>query len=692
MPVPYSDRKCRTCKDAAGFGDIRGVGLKRIYRQFVVILFAASCLLFAGISQLYYIQIERDAGSRLEQILLVVENRYRLEKKNQTDKMKILREDYVNRAVAITYILEHSLTSEDRENLDYLRKVMDVEKINVIDENGVVTASADSGAAGSRVYEHAGSEKIMDLAGGRIDGPVAVLGEYAADGSRLDDYVAVRKPGGGVLQITYPPDAVDEAAENAHIGYVLETLLTEYNITVAAVDDSGNVIGMTKDNDQELHLDGLESKEELLTELRKTKEGRTVRLNGGISYVLSRRYQDLTLCIHYDMDQDIAVFAGYMAALAAMFVSVALLVLLLRHLIRINLMNDFRRMEEDIDKFLAGDAGHEIRFSHNPELMKLNRAVQKMRESYRHRSERISRIVGGLDSGVAAFECLRYTNLPILTDNFRQILSLTAEEYRALSTSARACERFLRSLEEEKSGDGLLGFRGKWLEMTTYCLDNEYFGLIYDRTGEHIEREKAKESLKAAEKSAGTDAMTGLYTRAHFEKRIGEYLENSGSSGGVLLVMDMDNFKTVNDTLGHPEGDRAIKIMASCLKKEFRKSDITGRLGGDEFVVFMPGVIPRHALKEKLERLLDKLREALADYRSQNVTASIGVSFADGGEMDYRTLYEAGDTALYIAKELGKNRFYINEENIRCMERVCRYCRRQCPRREALGLDKRQEI
>lgn len=194
----------------------------------------------------------------------------------------------------------------------------------------------------------------------------------------------------------------------------------------------------------------------------------------------------------------------------------------------------------------------------------------------------------------------------------------------------------------------------------------------------HIQ--KYKERLDRARTEAERDRLTGLYNRNGFERRAEEFLEKD-PPGGALLLLDLDNFKQINDREGHPEGDRVLQIFAQCLSDSFRKEDLIGRLGGDEFAVLLRNPVPEPVLADKIAGLRREIRSRLSGrYGNGQISASIGAVPLDGRARDYRRLYRCADAALYISKYRGKDRFYINEKMIDCMRRECIGCREDCPR------------
>lgn len=127
---------------------------------------------------------------------------------------------------------------------------------------------------------------------------------------------------------------------------------------------------------------------------------------------------------------------------------------------------------------------------------------------------------------------------------------------------------------------------------------------------------------------------------------------------GVLLSIDMDNFKSVNDSEGHLEGDRVLVRFAQLLNESFRASDIKARMGGDEFAVFLPNAVDMDVLRDKINRLIENSRSRLADkYQAYRLSISVGAAILNKEHADYDTLYQLADAAMYVAKHKGKTVF-----------------------------------
>ena len=164
---------------------------------------------------------------------------------------------------------------------------------------------------------------------------------------------------------------------------------------------------------------------------------------------------------------------------------------------------------------------------------------------------------------------------------------------------------------------------------------------------------------------ASIDGLTGALNRKSAEAKIGELMQNKNCKG-YLFMIDIDDFKTVNDTMGHAFGDEVLRNLAVRLQSMFRATDIVGRTGGDEFMVFLKDIrditmIEREG--KKIEQFFHQFE--VGEYVKYSVTASVGAAVFPGDGKSFEELYKAADNALYVSKRHGKNQlsFYKKPEN-----------------------------
>jgi diguanylate cyclase (GGDEF)-like protein len=172
-----------------------------------------------------------------------------------------------------------------------------------------------------------------------------------------------------------------------------------------------------------------------------------------------------------------------------------------------------------------------------------------------------------------------------------------------------------------------------------------------------VSRELTRNQAEALAHAAAVDPLSGLFNRRYFHQRLAEELERAQRYGMpvALAMVDLDNFKTVNDRHGHLAGDAIIHQTADLMRRSVRVFDICTRFGGDEFAIVMPGSTLDAAM-----RIAERIRERVAaesfgDGLQLQVTASIGVAVADTG-VGTSDLIAQADHALYVAKQRGKNR------------------------------------
>ena len=172
-----------------------------------------------------------------------------------------------------------------------------------------------------------------------------------------------------------------------------------------------------------------------------------------------------------------------------------------------------------------------------------------------------------------------------------------------------------------------------------------------------LARERERQQAEHYALSAAIDPVSGLYNRRYFESRLEEEVQRARRNRVpvALLMLDIDDFKAINDTFGHPAGDAVIGDVAEILRTSVRAFDVCTRYGGEEFAVLMPGNGPENA-----RTTAERIRQRIEAHRSQDpalaplrVTASIGIAVTQEGAGP--ELIEQADRALYEAKRGGKN-------------------------------------
>ncbi|WP_420535605.1 diguanylate cyclase AdrA [Buttiauxella noackiae] len=192
-----------------------------------------------------------------------------------------------------------------------------------------------------------------------------------------------------------------------------------------------------------------------------------------------------------------------------------------------------------------------------------------------------------------------------------------------------------------------------WICLPFLLIYPTYFGLVSYRTALKLSEHKRRLMHMSTR-----DGMTGVYNRRHWEHLLhGEY-DNCQryQRSATLLLIDIDHFKSINDSYGHDVGDEAILALTEHLQLTLRITDVIGRFGGDEFGVIMSGTSQESAIQA-----MARVREYLEEFRIPHaprisLCISVGVAEFDNSMVNYREWLKAADVALYKAKNLGRSR------------------------------------
>ena len=246
-------------------------------------------------------------------------------------------------------------------------------------------------------------------------------------------------------------------------------------------------------------------------------------------------------------------------------------------------------------------------------------------------------------------------------------------------TAQLGMEEIRAALRENREGEALLRNYRKdgslfWNELSVAPVRDpagtvtHYVGIFNDIT----ERKQYEEQL---ERQNNQDALTGLATRHLLRDRFGQAIAYAAhhQRSVAMLFFDLDNFKRINDSLGHAFGDEVLRQTARRLTDCVRERDTLARLGGDEFVIILSDMASVQNVPQLASRVLQALNQPLVvGDREIDLSASIGISVYPADGDDYDTLLRNADAAMYSAKEAGRNtfRFYTQDMNAEAMRRL----------------------
>ncbi|MGX8850886.1 diguanylate cyclase domain-containing protein [Amedibacillus sp. YH-ame10] len=202
-----------------------------------------------------------------------------------------------------------------------------------------------------------------------------------------------------------------------------------------------------------------------------------------------------------------------------------------------------------------------------------------------------------------------------------------------------------------------------WVHCSVYILKDEESDhvLVIGYIKDIDEAKKLELYLK---EQAQIDLLTGVYNKITTENMIKDSLMKQEDGLCALMIIDLDDFKRINDSLGHAFGDAVLSEVSGHLKELFRKDDIIGRVGGDEFIVYLRKLGVVQEALDKAASICQMFKSSYTGAKNYKVSGSIGIAFAPNDGEDFETLYKNADIALYSAKNGGKDTYCAFREEL----------------------------
>ncbi len=259
-----------------------------------------------------------------------------------------------------------------------------------------------------------------------------------------------------------------------------------------------------------------------------------------------------------------------------------------------------------------------------------------------------------------------YSDLEDAITRRMRCIEQRARGLRKLSSAA------LVRVFNEGGQDVRLEFNGKptnsegseWVSLSVFMskaqVSGEICALIY--VNDMDPRRRAELELQ---QKAESDPLTGLYNRSAIVPRISKALAKSKGALCAMYMIDLDDFKGINDTFGHMYGDAVLSEMASHLQRIFRRTDLIGRMGGDEFIVFLADIPSEEFAMQRAELICSSMQAThMLQGEERAISGSVGLAYAPQHGTTFDELYAHSDDAMYHAKNHGKNKYCVYRQGL----------------------------
>lgn len=569
-----------------------------------------------------------------------------------------LDEDYLTRAKAAAYVLDRQEdVSMDVGQMQYLADLLNVDEVHVIDEKGIIISSSVSKYVGFDMTAHDQTRPFLDLIGS--DAEDAYLIQDArpnAAEEKIMQYVGIaRKEKAGVIQVGFTPTRQLEAQSRNTYDYIFSKFPTDIGEELFVVDAAtGTVLGHSDGLNQDFsaecyHLDELTGC---------TKGAYKQGTNGTAMYVVSRPYDGILLCAALPRNVLLQKLWGniILTFIYLVFIEIVV-VLLLNYLVRQKVINGIHHILYDLDAITNGNLDTKVTVGGNREFDALSGSINAMVRSIVNLSDRISAIIEISGFSLAAFEYEQGIHHVFVTSGLSGLLGLSEARATELYHNSVLFDQYIRSITRTpvKGETEIYQIdKDKYLRIRLSESDEGYLGIITDVS------EDIHQKMQLCYENSH-DPLTGLYKFDHFKELSVEILEkmNKGKVA-ALVMMDLDSFKSINDTYGHDAGDRYLQAFSDVMKSMPEEHVLSARRSGDEFCMLISDCSDREEIISYLNKFYEILNQnavALSGTQTRAISASCGFVLINAAPNDITELLGCADQALYEVKKSTKGKY-----------------------------------
>ncbi len=572
--------------------------------------------------------------------------------------------DYLNRSNFARYFISenknHELTDDEWR---YFLDILEVDSISIIDEKGIVTQSSNAENIGVNFYKNEGLNAFLPIIEGKANQ------EYVLDFNskilKSDDFnvlfgTPIAENQKGMILMEINMSVYEQYTGVTNVATFLDTIPTKESRTLFVADDEANILGITKNNEQYIHADNL-------PDLLKKAEDNAIKaeINGEMHLLLTKKVNDYYVGYMSNIGEIKHISQGYFIQFVLLLIILSIVITMsLYFLIHHFILKDIDMITKKAHQFTSGDSGVQFEATKTKELNQLSEELNRVLRVIQTRNERISTIASLMGEGFGAYEYYADLNQAYYSKNVPYLLGVSTDE-ECKEKIIEYYQNHVSDLQEKgkiEIEEIMTVAPGRMIKIRRNILKDSSYGFLEDISVENARTKQLIQSLEEEKEKNYIDSLTGIYNRTKVKEYIDDFVSKDTNMQGVMILMDLDNFKSINDQLGHMEGDLVLKKFAEILITQFRTSDIVARLGGDEFIVFLPNFISKAGLETKIDHILSIIRQELSSYYEQyNLSVSIGIAYLGGNNKTYEDLYQSADDAMYTAKRGGKNGYFLGD-------------------------------
>ncbi len=572
-----------------------------------------------------------------------------------------LAQDYLIRAKTAAYIIQNNPSVIDNtDELATITQLLQIDEIHIFNPEGEIYAGTVPDYYG---YTFNSGEQMMFFLPMLTDYSLELVQEVTPNTAENVDmqYVAVwNEARTDIIQIGIRPARLLSAMEEIELSRVFEGLAPEFGTMILAIEpQTGEILSSTEagiigSNANDIGIADVTAINAL------TSQATEVTINGEAGQCIFKITDNMLIGV-YNSDVHIyqTAYSNLLIIIASGIVIGLFVVLLIFLIIDKVILSSFYKINDGLQKIAHGDLKHKIDVSNLPEFSAISKNINLMVNNILETSGRFTTVLNYVNLPIAVYEH-KNNDTVIYTSKMIEILDLSSD---STSVKPASTKDFLLLIEKIMScphGTEEDTFiynhsRGvKYLKIKLYSEETSNWGIILDTTDEVTE----KESIKY---ERDIDYLTNIYNRRAFLEQLDLLIQNTSvAQNAVVVMMDLDNLKYVNDTWGHAYGDAFIARAAQVLKAFECENKIISRLSGDEFVIVIYGASTNQELVQEVKRLEQDFKDAhilTPHNKKYPVTISGGYALYPDQSDNVKQILHYADTAMYNAKKTKRGSF-----------------------------------
>lgn len=630
--------------------------MQKIIVRYIAMVVAAALLLIFGLNWLLQgknaeTDMVKNANLKLEQISRTLDNNT-LELENLKES---LSEDYLTRAYAFAYIIEQNPdVLNSQEELQRITELLNVDELHVIDENGILFAGNIPLYFGMDFHSTEQTSEFLSI----LDDPDgSLVQEIRPNGyeQKVFQYIGVaRQDKKGIVQIGMAPTRMLEAQKRNELSYILAKIPMDTGGTLFAIDKETKKILAHSD----ASLQGEDMKALGFTEknLNDFDHGGFLGRGSEKTFYVLKEYEGIMLglgkeekVLYEERNRQSLLVSVYL------IVSCLMVIVLINLLLKRIIVDGIYKIMGEITRITEGNLNTVVKVESNPEFKNLSSGINQMVQGILEASGKVSKIIDGVDMQIGVFEIENDKQEVMATAKLGEIMGWPPEEAREIYADkdrfAKALANVMgRPLEGEDGIYQLTASGKRWVKIQMSSELRGQYGVVTDVTDEVLDKQKIQHERDY-------DSLTGLCNIDTLKREAESILEGGDVGCAAMVMLDLDNFKGVNDQYGHDFGDEYLRRCAMILKAFNGEKGIAARRSGDEFCIFLHHHESRPEIMNRMEEFYISLREEVLlfpDGTRGTLSISAGVAWYDETLKSYGTLLKAADYALYDAKNSGK--------------------------------------